>query len=1064
MKITLRAAIFLLCAGILAAQVPTILPNSPATEDQEFQKNVLLRGTANYLNFGTTFGTTGYGLRNNSGTIQLKNSGGAWSNILTAASAAPIDAAYLTATANGSLTAEVNLGALTTGLLKGTVAAGVSTISSITDSSANWDAGYTYRVTSVTATGLTLSSNTISLTTGYMIPGAGSAGQILTSAGASAPAWTTATFPATATTTGAYLRADGTNWITSTLVLPNAGTAYKLPVYSATNTITELAAVGATGEYLAGSTGAVPLWATLNQAAVAGLTTGSSPVFVTVKLSGLTDGYVPYHVADATGLANSPIYTDGTNVGIGTASPEELVELRKTSSGANVALKVVNVSTDASSSASIILGSSASSGNSYFTHNTNTGVLTILNEHWPFLTNTIQFQIRNVSAGFATPMTMLSTGNIGIGITAPSYQLSVSDGTDQLGLYHDGTDAYFKTTDGSFIFQTDEGTNTTTYLDVKPKGSATGRVRAYDENSTNYMQSYCASGAGYIDTVGAGAGALYLQNGTAQNIYCWPSISSGNPEFRVYGWDAGAAAVKYGRLFVDASGGANFVAQAGENVSVMSTGAGSTLLFSGSGTTNFYGNSDYVSHFLDGSHYYIQWSDGALKLSTDEGTNTPTYVEIKPKGTSEISSLALYDTDAKELEIYTAAGASYLAGTTGLTVYGSTADNGDLTLEGTSSGTKTSSYIILQPTAGNVGIGTTTPGYLLEVDGTFEADSINVNGAYTFPTADGSANYYLKTNGSGTSSWASIPAGLVYKGTVDGDDGKYNGGGTALIDGTGSAGDFYRCTDAGTYDYGNPNGNSITLALGDDLFYNGANWQKIAGVGYTLQAATDSVLGGIKVGTSLAIASEILNIADGDKGDITVATSGTVWTIDTSAVTYAKIQNVSAQWKLLGRKSAGAGAVEEFDATGTGDVVLATSPTLVTPTLGVAAATSITLTGLANFDPPDYAGAPVNGDTNALFNFSDSVADDGSVTLPDQDTHAFGVVMVSTDGGAMAEYAQFIVDNDGDVTVLSKSTNVVNNADTDGNVCIGTAAAQTNLLIKNRLGATRRVSVHYWYY
>lgn len=48
------------------------------------------------------------------------------------------------------------------------------------------------------------------------------------------------------------------------------------------------------------------------------LTSDASPIFVTVKLSGLTDGYLPYHVNDATGLANSPIYTNGTLVGIGT--------------------------------------------------------------------------------------------------------------------------------------------------------------------------------------------------------------------------------------------------------------------------------------------------------------------------------------------------------------------------------------------------------------------------------------------------------------------------------------------------------------------------------------------------------------------------------------------------------------------------------------------------------------------------------------------------------------------------------------------------------------------------
>lgn len=84
---------------------------------------------------------------------------------------------------------------------------------------------------------------------------------------------------------------------------------------SGTDAITPTA-VGATGEYLAGSTGADPTWATLNQAAVSGLTTGSSPAFVTVKLSALGDGYVPYHVADATGLADSNILISGTDVNI----------------------------------------------------------------------------------------------------------------------------------------------------------------------------------------------------------------------------------------------------------------------------------------------------------------------------------------------------------------------------------------------------------------------------------------------------------------------------------------------------------------------------------------------------------------------------------------------------------------------------------------------------------------------------------------------------------------------------------------------------------------------------
>jgi hypothetical protein len=50
-----------------------------------------------------------------------------------------------------------------------------------------------------------------------------------------------------------------------------------------------------------------------------------SPLFATIDLSGVTDGYFPYN--SASGLTTSPMFTDGTNVGIGTTSPDAELDL-----------------------------------------------------------------------------------------------------------------------------------------------------------------------------------------------------------------------------------------------------------------------------------------------------------------------------------------------------------------------------------------------------------------------------------------------------------------------------------------------------------------------------------------------------------------------------------------------------------------------------------------------------------------------------------------------------------------------------------------------------------------
>lgn len=124
----------------------------------------------------------------------------------------------------------------------------------------------------------------------------------------------------------------------------------------------------------------------------------------------------------------------------------------------------------------------------------------------------------------------------------------------------------------------------------------------------------------------------------------------------------------------------------------------------------------------------------------------------------------------------------------------------------------------------------------------------------------------------------------------------------------------------------------LYIGFGDDGAGNATSVKAIAGFGATLDLTGDQVVGGIKTFSSSPLvptaapadnstkaastafvqaAITAASIPDGDKGDLTVAGSGSVWTIDADVVTNAKLANVAAS-TLKGRVTAGTGDPEDL--------------------------------------------------------------------------------------------------------------------------------------------------------
>ncbi len=142
-------------------------------------------------------------------------------------------------------------------------------------------------------------------TAGAILSGTATAGQHLQSGASSAPSWTTATFPSTATSTGTILRANGTNWVASTATFADTYTASNLLYSNGSNTVTGLATANSAtlvtnssgvpawsstmtnGQLIIGSTSATPTAATLTAGTGVSITNGAASITISASGGGL---------------------------------------------------------------------------------------------------------------------------------------------------------------------------------------------------------------------------------------------------------------------------------------------------------------------------------------------------------------------------------------------------------------------------------------------------------------------------------------------------------------------------------------------------------------------------------------------------------------------------------------------------------------------------------------------------------------------------------------------------------------------------------------------------------
>ena len=150
-----------------------------------------------------------------------------------------------------------------------------------------------------------------------------------------------------------------------------------------------------------------------------------------------TTNYVPKFTS-GTAIGNSLIFDNGTNVGIGTAAPNaalDVLSIIRATNNATTGLNTSNIQLAAHNGTSVVVSGSMFQTNSTFAYQQISGNQTNIygtaanGMRLATANAPIVFSTGNSDADFSTErMRITSTGNVGIGTTAPSEKLTVNGG------------------------------------------------------------------------------------------------------------------------------------------------------------------------------------------------------------------------------------------------------------------------------------------------------------------------------------------------------------------------------------------------------------------------------------------------------------------------------------------------------------------------------------------------------------------------------------------------------------------------------------------------------------